>query len=105
MGLSRADLTVLLDSFDEFGWSDMVVSVNGARVELTRGGAAPRPGAEAPQTARSPGLQQVLASTVGIFYVAPEPGAPPFTEVGRRVAADDVVCVVEVMDLMNQVKA
>jgi acetyl-CoA carboxylase biotin carboxyl carrier protein len=42
---------------------------------------------------------------VGIFYVAPEPGAPPFAGVGQHVAADDIVCIVEVMKLMNHVKA
>ena len=41
----------------------------------------------------------------GVFYRAPGPDAPPFVEVGQRVAADDVIGIVEVMKLMNTVRA
>jgi acetyl-CoA carboxylase biotin carboxyl carrier protein len=47
----------------------------------------------------------VESPTVGIFWVAPSPGAPPFVEVGSRVGADEIVGIVEVMKLMNQVPA
>jgi acetyl-CoA carboxylase biotin carboxyl carrier protein len=47
----------------------------------------------------------VASTTVGIFWVAPAPGAPPFVEVGDRVSADDTVGIVEVMKLMNHVPA
>jgi acetyl-CoA carboxylase biotin carboxyl carrier protein len=42
---------------------------------------------------------------VGTFYRAPEPGAHPFVEVGQRVEADTVVCIIEVMKLMNSIPA
>ena len=42
---------------------------------------------------------------VGTFYRAPEPGAKPFVEVGARVRADTIVCIIEVMKLMNSVPA
>ena len=124
MGLSRADPTALMDAFEEFGWGELILSVNGTRVELTRdgkppasGGAAvaaparqdapaqPAPEAPAPREAPAVGSHEVLAPSVGIFYVAPEPGAPAFAEVGAHVAADDIVCIVAVMKLMNHVKA
>jgi acetyl-CoA carboxylase biotin carboxyl carrier protein len=47
----------------------------------------------------------VESPTVGIFWVSPSPGAPPFVEVGSRVGADEIVGIVEVMKLMNQVPA
>ena len=47
----------------------------------------------------------VLAPTVGLFWKSPQPGAPPFVEVGQQVSADDTVCIVEVMKLMSHVKA
>ena len=47
----------------------------------------------------------VLAPTVGLFWKSPQPGAPPFVEVGQHVSADDTVCIVEVMKLMSHVKA
>ena len=42
---------------------------------------------------------------LGTFYRAQAPGAPPFVEVGQRVRADDTVCLIEVMKLLNSVKA
>ena len=42
---------------------------------------------------------------MGLFWRAPSPGAPPFVELGGRVAAGDTVAIVEVMKLMNHVRA
>ena len=42
---------------------------------------------------------------VGTFYRAPEPGAPPFVEVGDAVAAGQTLCILEAMKLMNELKA
>jgi len=47
----------------------------------------------------------VRAPMVGTFYRAPVPGAAPFVEVGSVVAEDQTVCIVEVMKLMNEVRA
>jgi acetyl-CoA carboxylase biotin carboxyl carrier protein len=47
----------------------------------------------------------VVPPLPGTFYRAPQPGAPPFVEVGARVAADTVVGIVETMKLMNPVYA
>lgn len=61
-----------------------------------------------PEGARMPGRHgghEVKAPMVGIFYRAPVPGAPPFVEVGSLVAEDDIVCIIEVMKLMNSIKA
>lgn len=51
------------------------------------------------------GLQRVRAPTMGTFYRAPKPGAPPFVEPGARVAAGDPLGLVEVMKLFNSVNA
>ena len=47
----------------------------------------------------------VTSPTVGLFWRSPRPGSPPFVEVGQRVEADETVCIIEVMKLMNHVKA
>lgn len=47
----------------------------------------------------------VRAPMVGTFYAAPKPGAPAYVEVGRRVEVGAVLCIVEVMKLMNNVEA
>jgi acetyl-CoA carboxylase biotin carboxyl carrier protein len=48
---------------------------------------------------------EITTPLEGIFYRAPAPGAPPFVEVGRPVEAGDQVAIVEVMKLMNSIKA
>jgi acetyl-CoA carboxylase biotin carboxyl carrier protein len=47
----------------------------------------------------------IRAPMVGTFYRAPEPGAQPFVAVGDRVGSDTVVCIIEVMKLMNSIPA
>jgi len=42
---------------------------------------------------------------VGTFYRSPAPGKPAFVELGQKVKAGDVVCIVEAMKMMNQVKS
>jgi len=41
----------------------------------------------------------------GTFYRSPQPGAPPFVEVGDRVGPETVVAIIETMKLMNPVHA
>ena len=47
----------------------------------------------------------IESPSVGLFWRAPSPGAPPFVEVGDRVSPGDTVAIVEVMKLMNHVVA
>jgi acetyl-CoA carboxylase biotin carboxyl carrier protein len=55
--------------------------------------------------AADPSLIDVTAPLLGIFYRAPRPGAAPFVEVGSVLEADTVVGIIEVMKLMNSVRA
>jgi acetyl-CoA carboxylase biotin carboxyl carrier protein len=50
-------------------------------------------------------LVEVCSSLPGTFYRAPQPGAPPFVDVGTMVDATTVVCIIETMKLMNSVRA
>lgn len=72
--------------------------------------AAPKPAA--PTTAAGAadgaiGADELLvkAPMVGTFYAAPKPGAPAFVEVGTKVEPGTVLCIVEVMKLMNNIEA
>jgi acetyl-CoA carboxylase biotin carboxyl carrier protein len=47
----------------------------------------------------------VRSPMVGTFYGAPAPDAPPFAEVGDAVKESTVLCIVEAMKLMNEIKA
>jgi oxaloacetate decarboxylase alpha subunit len=66
--------------------------------------AIPEPGA-APALRPSNGFVAVESPMVGTFYRAPEPGSPPFVEVGDAVAAGQTLCILEAMKLMNEVKS
>lgn len=51
------------------------------------------------------GALAVTAPMTGTFYRTPSPGAPPFVEVGSKVGANDIVCIIEVMKLFNSIPA
>lgn len=50
-------------------------------------------------------LLEIKAPMVGTFYRAPSPEAPPFVEVGQTIDAGQVVCIIEAMKLMNEIKS
>ena len=66
--------------------------------------AVPEPG-QPPSSAVSGTLMRVESPMVGTFYRAPQPGSPPFVEVGDVVAPGQTLCILEAMKLMNEVKA
>jgi len=61
-------------------------------------------GVEAVEAEQDP-RSLIRAPLPGIFYRAPAPGAPPFVEIGDRVAPDSVIGIIETMKLMNPVHA
>ena len=63
--------------------------------------AAPTPAGTGPER----DLREVRAPLPGTFYRAPQPGAPPYVDVGSLVAPDTVVAIIETMKLMNPVYA
>ncbi|MFI6497576.1 acetyl-CoA carboxylase biotin carboxyl carrier protein [Nonomuraea typhae] len=74
-------------------------------LEVSWAGAAPEAPPAGQPVAEDPGLAVVAAPLVGTFYVAPEPGAPPFVRAGDRVEAGQTIGIVEAMKLMNPVVA
>ena len=65
---------------------------------------APVPAGDS-QTAVPAGLKEVHSPMVGTFYRAPSPEADPFVEDGDRVDEGDVICIIEAMKVMNEIKA
>jgi acetyl-CoA carboxylase biotin carboxyl carrier protein len=51
------------------------------------------------------GLLQIKSPIVGTFYQAPNPDTAPYIKVGDTVGPDSVVCIVEAMKVMNEIKA
>ena len=66
---------------------------------------APAEAAEAVAEADDDGQLLVVAPLPGTFYRSPQPGAPPFVEVGDTVGPDTVVAIIETMKLMTPVHA
>jgi acetyl-CoA carboxylase biotin carboxyl carrier protein len=50
-------------------------------------------------------LLEIRSPMVGTFYAAPSPDSPPFTGVGKTVDPETVVCIIEAMKVMNEIKA
>jgi len=48
---------------------------------------------------------EIKAPIVGTFYRAPSPDSPPFVEVGSAIEPGQVVCIIEAMKLMNEIKS
>ena len=104
---------------DETGLSEIELERNGERVRVARrerGAAGPLapaqvPSATAPAAPAAsdadlsghPGL--VTSPMVGTAYLAPEPGARVYVEVGSRVRAGETLLIVEAMKTMNQIPA
>lgn len=64
--------------------------------------AAPVPATPA---APAPGGMEIVSPMVGTFYTAPSPESPPFVTPGQQVTPDTVVCIIEAMKVMNEIKA
>lgn len=68
--------------------------------------AAPAASAEAPASAGGgEKLREITSPMVGTFYASPAPDAQPFVKIGQKVDETTVVCIVEAMKVMNEIKA
>ena len=124
MSLTLADLDQIMKLFDQSNFSEMKLKTGDLELHLRKPGAAfpaaaTTPGVAAPEpevpapaapaaTALPPpgeGEIDVLSPLLGVYYRAPKPGEPPFVELGQSVEADAIVGIVEVMKLMNSVRA
>ncbi|RJP28822.1 MAG: acetyl-CoA carboxylase biotin carboxyl carrier protein [Candidatus Omnitrophota bacterium] len=53
----------------------------------------------------NPNSIEIKAPMVGTFYRAPSPEAPPYVEVGQVIEPGQVICIIEAMKLMNEIKS
>jgi len=59
----------------------------------------------APKVIESVPLREIVSPMVGTFYRSASPDSPPFVDVGKSVTEDTVVCIIEAMKVMNEIKA
>jgi acetyl-CoA carboxylase biotin carboxyl carrier protein len=67
-------------------------------------GAPAAPGSVAASPA-APTLLEIKSPMIGTFYRAPSPDAADYVEIGTEVTPDTVVCLIEAMKVMNEIKA
>lgn len=106
----KAGLSVRLRRGAEAGSGAQVVMVPGsahAPAPLAPAAAAPAPqDAAAPPAAERPeGLIEITSPMVGTFYRSPSPDADPFVGAGDSVDEESVVCIIEAMKVMNEIRA
>ena len=124
MSLTARDIAEITRLLEDSSFDELQLEIDGLKIHLRRSGApvtaaepvraaaaaaspAPTATIAAPPAAVAvdPALVAVRAPLLGTFYRAPKPGAPPFVEVGARVEPDTVIGIIEVMKLMNAVRA
>jgi acetyl-CoA carboxylase biotin carboxyl carrier protein len=120
MSLTAKDVAEIIRILEESTFDSLTLEMNGVKLNLRRNAAAqpavdPAAGvatAAIPPRKTSktkppsaPGLSDVTAPLLGIFYRAPKPGEPSFIEVGSKVEEESVIGIIEVMKLMNSVRA
>ncbi len=72
---------------------------------VTHQPAAPVSAPSAPAATDASSLAQIVSPMVGTFYTSPSPESPPYITVGQEVIEDTVVCIIEAMKVMNEIKA
>ena len=58
-----------------------------------------------PKPIESKPLKEIVSPMVGTFYRAGSPDGPPFVDIGKAVTEETVVCIIEAMKVMNEIKA
>ena len=127
MTLTAADVAEIMRIVETSKFDELSLDLDGVRLRLRRTGAAGEfaqttteaqvatpivaPGwinASGPVVAPGPAdanLREITSPMLGTFYRAPKPGSTPFVEIGSAVDEDSVIAIIEVMKLMNTVRA
>ena len=118
------EIKAVIDLMKKHDLSVFEIEKEGFRLKVQRGASAPQSavaapvgaavptkaasGAEPPPAAKpieSVSMKEIVSPMVGTFYRAASPDAPSFVEVGKPVTEETVVCIIEAMKVMNEIKA
>jgi acetyl-CoA carboxylase biotin carboxyl carrier protein len=119
------EIKAIIDLMKKHDLSVFEIEKEGFRLKLQRGASASPAMMAAPAAAGGPAkgavpgtepasaakaiesvpMKEIVSPMVGTFYRAASPDAPAFVEVGKPVTEDTVVCIIEAMKVMNEIKA
>ena len=116
------DIKALIDLMQKNGLTAFEMEKDGFRISLAKETAfgsavgyapapqvaaplAPAPAAPTAEPKAAAGGREISSPMVGTFYTAASPDSPAFVTVGQKVTPDTVVCIIEAMKVMNEIKA
>jgi acetyl-CoA carboxylase biotin carboxyl carrier protein len=121
--LDLKDIKAVIDLMKKNDLSVFEMEKDGFRLKLQKGAgdqtvfsppapaptATPAAAASTPASGAAPeksdALKDIVSPMVGTFYRAGSPEATPFVDVGKEVSEETVVCIIEAMKVMNEIKA
>jgi acetyl-CoA carboxylase biotin carboxyl carrier protein len=115
------EIKEMIQLMNENGLNEFELEKDGLKIRLKKGqggtietihyeprqASAPAPSAApaAPAAKAGNGKNVIKSPMVGTFYAAPSPDAKPFVQVGSMVEVGQVICIIEAMKLMNEIKS
>ena len=114
MAMDLRKIKSLVELMNENALAEIELEEEGMKVRLRKFGMPPHPAspaaaspalAPAPREPAARAGHPISSPMVGTFYRSPSPQGQPFVEVGGRVGKDTVVCIIEAMKVMNEIKA
>ena len=111
----------MITLMNENGLTELEIEKEGVRIRLKKGAGGvermveyhtPESAAATSEKAATVAAEKLAKNTVdikspmvGTFYRAPSPEAPPYVNIGDTIEAGQVICIIEAMKLMNEIKA
>lgn len=121
--INLKEIKEMINLMNENGLMELEIEKDGMRIKLKKIGLnsealsgpvvlerqklTPEPIKESGDTAKTITAKtvEIKAPMVGTFYRAPSPEAPPYVEVGQTIEPGQVICIIEAMKLMNEIKS
>lgn len=118
--MNKKKIEEIIELMEKYGLTEIDVEEEGIRIHLKKGAHGlesiihqPLPqqvvvtneGKEAETKKEAKNQIEVKAPMVGTFYKSPAPEANPYVEIGDSVKEGDVLCIIEAMKLMNEIKS
>ena len=115
------DIKAIIDLMKKNSISEFELERQDFKIKLKRGGVAvvsyedapvipvttavAAPGVATPIAAPTAGENEIKSPMIGTIYLAPSPESANYVEIGAEVGPDTVVCIIEAMKVMNEIKA